>query len=128
MDRHYAKPLIREAVRFLIGGTINTIVTVAAYWLLLPKLGYAAAYTIAFVLGIAIAYQLNTRFVFRVEPSARGNALFPLVYVIQLGLGLVVLWIWSDMLRLPPAYGVFATVALTLPVTFLLSRLVLKRL
>lgn len=116
-----------EALRFLVSGGINTAVTFAAYWVLLPWLGYWAAYTLAFLLGIVIAYQLNTRFVFRVKGTVRGAATFPLVYAVQLGLGLLVLWIWSDLMGLPPAYGVFATVAVTIPATFVLSRIVLKR-
>lgn len=58
--------------------------TFAVHWLSLQVLVYWATYTIAFLLGIAIAYQINTRFVFRVRSTALGAATFPLVYVASL--------------------------------------------
>lgn len=117
-----------ETLRFLLAGGINTAATFALYWLLLPGFGYAVAYTIVFVLGIALSYVLNLLFVFKSSASICNAAVFPLVYLVQYLLGLATLAAWTEVLGLPPAWGVFASVAITLPVTFMLSRLVLKRL
>lgn len=117
----------REGGRFLIAGAINTACTFALYWLLLPALGYGTAYTISFVTGIMLSYVLSNVFVFRTKASLKTAAIFPAVYLVQYLLGLLVLWVWVDMLGLPAAWGVFATVALSLPVTFAMSRWILKR-
>lgn len=128
-----ARPAIRgamagEAFRFLVAGGLNTVATLLVYWLLLPHAGYAIAYTIAFVLGIAISYLLNLRFVFRASASVPNAIAFPFVYAIQYVLGLGVLAAWTSVLHLPARYGVLASIAATVPVTFVLSRFVLRRL
>lgn len=115
-----------EALRFIIAGAVNTLATLLLYWLLLP-LGYAIAYTISYVAGIALAYQLQGRFVFRATTHARHAMMFPLIYVVQYVVGLLVLWIWRNRLGLPEAYGVFAAIAVTLPLTFVLSRTLFRR-
>lgn len=117
----------REAGRFLVAGAINTACTFALYWLLLPALGYGPAYTISFAAGIVLSYVLNSFFVFRTAASLKTAAIFPSVYLVQYLLGLLVLWLWVDVLNLPAAWGVFAIVALSLPITFAMSRWILKR-
>ena len=116
-----------EGLRFLVTGAINTGATFLLYWALLLVAEYRVAYTIAFVSGIGLAYVLNSRYVFKVKASARSALIFPIVYAVQYVLGLFVLWVWTDKLALPKSGGVFATVAVTIPVTFVLSRAILKR-
>ena len=116
----------REALRFLIAGAVNTVVTYALYLVLLPLLNYTIAYTIAYVAGIALAYALNTRYVFQVQRNARGMALFPLVYVVQYLLGVVTLRLTVGEFGVPQEFALLASIAVTVPATFLLSRFVLK--
>lgn len=115
-----------QGVRFLISGALNTGATFVLYWILLAWVEYRVAYTLAYVTGIALAYLLSSRYVFKVRASARSAVLFPLVYVVQYLLGLLILWIWTDQLGLPAQYGVIASVALTIPATFALSKRILR--
>ena len=57
--------------RFLISGAINTSVTYGIYLLLLPVMSYPISYSIAYVIGIGVAYFLNRAFVFRAHQGAR---------------------------------------------------------
>lgn len=114
-----------QAGRFLVAGIINTAFTFALYWLLLPATGYGPAYTLSFAAGIVLSYVLNSVFVFRTRVSLKTAAIFPSVYLVQYLLGLLVLWAWVDVLELPAEWGVFATVAISLPVTFVMSRWIL---
>lgn len=116
-----------EATRYLIAGATNTAVTFGAYWLLLRALNYAAAYTIAYVLGIFLSYALNIYFVFRVAPNKRSAMAYPLVYLAQWIAGMLTLWIWATVLRLPASYGALVAIVVTVPVTFVLAKLILKR-
>ena len=116
-----------QALRFLVSGGINTLATFALYWALLPWLGYAGSYSLAFAAGIVLSYVLNTRFVFRTRASLGTAMAFPLVYVAQYFAGLAVLWLWVERLGLPARYGILATVAVTVPLTFVLSRLLFHR-
>ncbi len=119
--------ILREGARFLLAGTLNTVATYAVYLLLLPVLGYTLAYSVAFVLGIFIAYAMNSRFVFRVSASVRTFALFPLVYVAQYVVGIAALRIAVVEFGVEQKYALVASIMLTIPMTFLLSRLLLKR-
>ena len=58
--------------------------------------------------------------------SWRSFLQFPLVYVAQYLLGVVMLVLLVDWLGLPKAFGPPVVTLLLLPLTFLLSRLVLK--
>jgi putative flippase GtrA len=120
--------LIRgEALRFVIAGAINTAVTYAIYLALLPWSGYAVAYTIAYVTGIALSYVLNTWYVFRVRRDLRGLALFPLVYLAQYLIGMLVLSLSVSSFGVPEKFALLISIAITVPMTFVLSRLFLKR-
>lgn len=116
-----------EALRFLVVGASNTAVTYALYLALLPVAGYSLAYTIAYAIGIAIAYLLNTQIVFRVGHTLAGLALFPLVYVAQYIAGIVVLYLTINLFRVPKQFALIASIVTTVPITFLLSRCILTR-
>ena len=119
--------LIRgEALRFMIVGAINTVVGYGLYLVLLSTVGYAYAYTAAYIAGIALSYMLNTRFVFRVQRRVRGMLLFPLVYVAQYLVGVVTLQLAINQLGVPQKLALLVSIGVTIPLTFLLSRLILK--
>lgn len=120
-------PLHREALRFLVAGAINTAATYVLYLALLPLLNYTLAYTITYVAGIVLAYLLSTRYVFQVRRSARGLALFPLVYVAQYLAGVLVLRVAVETFAVAQKLALLFSIAVTVPMTFLLSRWLLKR-
>lgn len=115
-----------EALRFFAAGAANTIATYAVYLALLVPLGYGLAYSIAFASGIALSYLLGTRFVFRVPGSLRRAMAFPLVYLAQYLAGLGVLHMAVSVIGIPQRLALLASIAVTVPLTFMLSRLVLK--
>ncbi len=119
--------LRHQALRFLIAGAINTAATYAIYLALLPLLDYTLAYTIAYVTGIVISYFLNTSFVFRVTRTAANMAVFPLVYVVQYLLGALVLNFAVRWFGVPEKFALVASIVVTIPVTFFLSRALLHR-
>lgn len=116
-----------EALRFLIVGGLNTAITYALYLALLPMLDYAVAYTVTFIIGIGLAYALNTRFVFRVRASVRSAVAFPFVYLAQYGLGVLVLNVAVRGLEIPKQYALLIVIAVTMPIVFFLSRLSLTQ-
>jgi len=121
---------MREAVvqftRFLIAGAVNTAVSYAVYLLLLALLPYLAAYTISYLAGIAISYLLLTRFVFRTERRLATAVRFPLVYVAQYLTGTTVLTLLVEAWGVRASIAAIAAIVASIPVTFVLSRLVLR--
>lgn len=116
-----------QAMRFLVAGAANTGATYALYLALLAWFDYNTAYAAAFVTGIALSYWLNARFVFRVAPSWRAFAAFPFVYVAQYLLGALVLNLAVRAFGVPHQYALLASIAVSIPVTFTLSRGLLLR-
>lgn len=114
-----------EAGRFLLAGAANTAATYLIYLMLLPVLGYVAAYSTCYVAGILFSYALNTVFVFRTAPTARSVLLFPLVYVVQYLVGLGVLDGSIRYLGVPRPAALAVSIAVTIPLTFILARAVL---
>ena len=110
-------------VRFLITGGLNTIVTYLLYLMLLRIVPYQISYTISYVTGIVLSYLLSRHFVFRTHQGFKTVFLFPLVYVAQYVLGLLLLWLWTDAAGLNPQLGPLAVIAITVPMTYFLSRL-----
>jgi putative flippase GtrA len=115
-----------EFLRFLVMGGANTIAAYAIYLLLLNWMRYEIAYTIGYAVGIAMAYALSASFVFR-QPLRKRSALrFPLVYVAQFLVSLVLLRVAVEWIHLPEWTALGFAVVATIPVTFLLSRWILR--
>jgi putative flippase GtrA len=115
-----------EFGRFLIAGAVNTFATYVLYLLLLGSIGYLFAYSVAYVVGIVLSYWLNALFVFRAGAAVSTFVRYPLVYVVQYLLGAAVLWICVEWLGVPREIGLAFSIALTVPVTYLASKLALK--
>ncbi|WP_455925526.1 GtrA family protein [Pseudomonas putida] len=119
-------PVKSSFVRFLLSGAFNTAVTYGLYLLLLNVLAYQASYTIAYVTGIVLAFVLNRFFVFQSHRGLTSIILFPTVYLAQYLLNLIVVWLWVDRLHLSDKLAPLAAIALSVPVTYGLSRHVFK--
>ncbi len=118
--------LSAEFMRYVIVGGTNTALTYLIYRLLLLLLAYAVAYTAAYLCGIVIAYVLNARFVFHQPFRWRAAVRFPLVYVVQYGAGVALLAFAVDTLHVSDELAPLVVIAVTVPLTFVLSRLIIK--
>jgi len=111
--------------RFLLGGIINTALSFLIYWLLMLVVSYQLAYAMSYCIGIALSYLINSRMVFRVRYSVRSAALFPLIYLAGYVVGAAVLAVGVKMLGINPWLAPALSVCITLPLTYVLTRLVL---
>lgn len=117
--------LLRQAVRFVLSGGVNTLATYLLYLLLLNFMHYQPAYAVSFVAGILLAYALSTRFVFRTPHSWVKFSLFPLVYLISYAAGAGVLALAVRRMGVDERLAPIISACVTLPLSFALSRLVL---
>lgn len=112
-------------IRFLIAGGLNTGLTFVLYWALLLIMSYRPAYAISFAAGIIFSYFVNTRFVFKTTHNLRKLVLFPLVYLFTYCVGAFVLQISIARFNVDPRAAPFISICATLPLTYLLTKLVL---
>lgn len=71
-----------------------------------------------------LAYGLNRFFVFRAHRGARSVIFLPFVYLLQYGLGMLVLYVWIEVLGLSEKLAPLVAIILTIPSTYLLSRVI----
>ena len=133
-----------EFLSFLVTGTINTGMSWVVYLIVRHALEALhvqpvaltanfsistdkLAFTVAYIFGVLFTYYMNSRWVFRVPMSWRSFLQFPSVYVVQYSLGIVLMHLLVDRLAFPVDFAPLAVIVLTMPVTFVLSRFVLKR-
>ena len=112
--------------RFLVSGAFNTLLTYGLYLLLLQVLPYGWSYTLAYAAGIVLAYVLQRYFVFQRAGGRAAPFLVLLIYGVQYLLGLAAVWLWASVLGLPVWLAPLFAIALSLPVTFLLSSKVFR--
>ncbi len=112
----------REFYRFIFWGGVNTLSGYLIYALLLRFLPYLLSYTVAFIISIFVSYFLNSKFVFNQSLKLSKAIKYPLVYLVQYLIGTASLYLLVQILRVSKLLAPLLVVALTIPVTFLLSR------
>jgi putative flippase GtrA len=121
------KKLSPEFVRFVVSGFINTALTYVLFAGLSTFMHYNVAYTLVYIVGIVLAYVLNTRFVFKTPMHWKSMLAYPLVYVIQYGVSIVLLPILIEMLKMDRLIAAAVVIVVTLPISFLASRLIIRQ-
>jgi putative flippase GtrA len=112
--------------RFIIVGSINTLIT----WLLFRGLNsfidYRLSYSVSFAAGIVISYLANAAWVFQQRYSLRSALRYPIVYVVQYIYGLAAIWILVDMIGIARDLSLLVVIGTSIPLTFVLMKLVFR--
>ena len=116
-----------EALRYLVGGTVTTVLSLSLYYVLQLVMPYQVAYAIAFVVGVAIAYCINVFYVFRAQHTPAKAMAFPLVYLTQYVIGALLLAVLVEWLGVPQEIAPLPVALATIPVSFLLAGLIVKK-
>ena len=123
--RILSDPKAREFMRFILAGASNTLLTYLVYLLLFNWIGYRFSYLAAYVAGIIFSYFINTLFVFRAKPTKGTFLMYPLIYVVQYFFCAGILELSVKWLHIDAHFAPLVVVAMSVPLTFVLSRLVI---
>lgn len=117
-----------EILKFIIVGGINTLNYYVVYLLLLKLLHieYMISHITRFLVAFVISYYLNCYFVYRVKPTWRKFISFPITQIVNVSLQTVLLYVFVSWLNLPAEIAPFAGLIITIPITFILSKWILK--
>ncbi|HZY20065.1 MAG TPA: GtrA family protein [Ramlibacter sp.] len=110
--------------RFLVAGLANTGITYLVYLALVQLMPYATAYSLTYALGILLGYLINATWVFSQRPSASSAFRYPLAYLLNYVLGLGLLWLLVDRLRMPKQIAPLAILFITTPAMYAMTRYV----
>lgn len=117
----------KEFMRFLIVGGANTLITYAIYLLFLPIFNYNIAYGTSYVSGIVISFILNAKFVFNTNLTFGKAIKYPLVYVVQYIINVILLNVFIESLNINDKLAPLIVIIISIPITFVLSKLILKK-
>lgn len=117
-----------EILKFIIVGGINTLNYYVVYLLLLKLLHieYMISHITGFLVAFVISYYLNCYFVYRVKATWRKFISFPITQIVNVSLQTVLLYVFVSWLNLPAEIAPFAGLVITIPITFVLSKWILK--
>lgn len=117
-----------EIIKFVIVGGINTLNYYIVYLLLLKLLGvnYLVSHITGFIMSFIISYYLNCYFVYRVKPTLKKFLSFPLTQVVNMGMQTLLLYIFVQWFHFPSEIAPFVGLIITIPVTFILSKWILR--
>lgn len=117
-----------EILKFIIVGGINTLNYYVVYLLLLKLfyIEYMISHITGFIVAFVISYYLNCYFVYRVKPTWRKFISFPITQLVNASLQTVLLYVFVSWLNLPAEIAPFAGLVITIPITFVLSKWILK--
>jgi putative flippase GtrA len=117
----------REFFRFIFWGGVNTLSGYVIYAFLLLVLPYLLSYTVAFIISIYLSYFLNSKFVFNQELRLSKALKYPLVYLAQYVIGAISLYLLVEILRVNKLIAPLLVVVLTIPITYYLSRRIVRQ-
>jgi putative flippase GtrA len=118
---------VRRWIRFFAGGVATTVVSYGVYLALVPFMPYQPAYFAAYVVGIALAYVINSVLVFRV-PLSRGRFfVYPVIYLIHYMIAAGLLAVGVELVGLPVKLAPLAVIVVMIPISYVLNRFVLER-
>ena len=117
-----------EIIKFVIVGGINTLDYYLVYLILLKLLHihYMVSHIIGFIVSFIIYYYLNCYFVYRVKPTLKKFLSFPLTQVVNMGMQSLFLYIFVRWFNFPSEIAPFVGLIVTIPITFILSKWILK--
>ncbi|MFJ3521370.1 GtrA family protein [Pseudomonas sp. NPDC090203] len=127
MDKTTFKASLKRWAYFLVGGGLNTALTYVIYLMLNLIVSYQVAYAIAYACGIVFSYLFNSAIVFKITQSWKSFLLYPLVYLAQYIVAAWSLNVLVARVHLDERIAPLAVIVLLIPVTYLLSKLVLSR-
>lgn len=127
-----------EVVRFGIVGVIATALQYVVYLAMMPLLGYVVseswsdhglvtvANTVAYAISFAFNFIASTRYTFKVKATAKRGAGFTLSHVVNYTMQTLLLNLFVG-LGLSKQLAMLPTLAVCIPVNFVLVRFFLKR-
>ncbi|MCI2774840.1 GtrA family protein [Staphylococcus petrasii] len=117
-----------EIIKFVIVGGINTLDYYLVYLILLKlfNVHYMLSHIIGFVVSFIISYYLNCYFVYNVKPTLKKFLSFPLTQVVNMGMQTLFLYIFVRWFNFPSEIAPFVGLIVTIPITFVLSKWLLR--
>lgn len=124
------KGLAKQFVSFGIVGGINTLLSLAIYWICIHLgIHYLLANAIGFLITVFISYVLNNTITFRKEGTKPEWSLKVLLkvyasyFLTGMILNSVLLYFWNDIIGINQSLSPVLNLFITVPLNFLLNKI-----
>jgi putative flippase GtrA len=108
--------------RFLIAGTVNTVLTYVLYLGLLLLVPYVWAYSLTYVAGICIGYLLNAHWVFKKASNLSSATAYPLTYALNYLLSVGLLWFLVELIHISKEIAPLLVVGISVPLMYVVTK------
>lgn len=117
-----------EFARFIIVGSINTVHYYAIYLLCLHLLHfhYFLSHVLGFAFSLVGSFFLNAYFTYKIKPTLAKFIRFPLTQVANTLSSTILLFVLIEWLRINSNFAPLIAVFITVPITFIITRRILK--
>ncbi|EGQ3407736.1 GtrA family protein [Staphylococcus pseudintermedius] len=117
-----------EIFRFVLVGGVNTLNYYIVYLILLRlfDVHYLISHIVGFIFSFVVSFYLNCYFVYKVRPTLKKFLAFPLTQVVNMGTQTLLIFIFGDLMHFNAALAPFVGLIVTIPITYILSKFILK--
>ncbi|EGQ1624737.1 GtrA family protein [Staphylococcus pseudintermedius] len=117
-----------EIFRFILVGGVNTLNYYIVYLILLRlfDVHYLISHIVGFIFSFVVSFYLNCYFVYKVRPTLKKFLAFPLTQVVNMGTQTLLIFIFVDLMHFNAALAPFVGLIVTIPITYILSKFILK--
>jgi putative flippase GtrA len=119
------KPIVGEALRFIIVGVTCTVLHYALYYAMQLCINVNIAYTIGYVISFIVNFYFTSWFTFGTSPSWKKLFGMGGAHVVNYGLHIILLNLFI-YIGIPQEWAPIPVFAIAIPVNFLLVRFVFK--
>ena len=122
-----AADLLGQGLRFLTVGALNTLSTLLLYQLLLFVMPYTPAYAISWGAGLLFVNVAYPLFVYGKALAGRDSLWNTGYYLLSFAVSWLLLRLCTVELGIAPRLSVFIVLAITVPINFLMTRLIYRK-
>ncbi len=112
-------------IKFCLVGVVNTLVSYVVYLGLRLLLPYLLAHVLGWAVGVVVSFLLNCRFTYRVKPTWRGFALFPLSSIPNIVLSSAGVLLMVEVFGWDQRIAPLVATALAVPISYGIARTIL---
>ncbi len=123
------KVLNKDIFRFILTGGLNTFDYYLVYLILFQNidLNYLTAHIIAFLTSAFISFFVTTKYTFKETITLKKFIMFPLTFLPNLIISILFTVLLVDFNILSETYASLMAMFLAIPVTFLVSKKIIKQ-
>lgn len=121
------KQLNLEFIRYIICGLLNAALSYIIYVLLNLIINYQISYFITYITGIVISFYLNSKYTFFEKITMPKLLQFSALYLFYYFFSAFLLWFFIEQYHFSKYITPLAVAGISMPVIFLMNRLVIKR-